>query len=114
MLNRARQSEAVVLVCVVAVISQLGFGLISPVTALYARSFGIGAGAVGLVISVYGLARFLISLPVGRFGEHFGQRPTLLDGLLTMAAGNLLCALAPSYGLLLLFRFVAGAGAAIV
>ena len=34
-----------------------GAGLVLPVLPLFARSFGVGYGAVGLLVSAYGLAR---------------------------------------------------------
>ena len=51
--------------CVLIGINQLGFGSVVPVLPLYARSFGVSQAAIGLSIAVYGLARFLVAVPVG-------------------------------------------------
>jgi MFS family permease len=101
-------------VCVLLAINQLGFGAVVAVLALYARSFGVGQSAIGLSIAVYGLARFLVAVPGGRLADAAGRRAVLALGGLVTAAGNLLCALAPTYGLFIAGRFVAGAGAALV
>ena len=60
--------------CVVIGTYEFGFGSVVPALALYARSFGVSQAAVGLAISVYGLARFLIALPAGRLADGLGRR----------------------------------------
>ncbi len=106
--------RAVVWMCTLIGINQLGFGAIVPVVPLYASSFGVRPSAIGLAIAVYGLARFLINVPTGQLADRYGRRATLAFGGAVTVLGNLLCAVAPSYGLFLAARFVAGAGAALI
>ena len=82
--------------------------------ALYASSFGVGQSAIGASIAVYGLARFLLAVPAGRLADAGGRRSVLALGGLVSAAGNLLCAHAPTFVLFIAGRFVAGAGASLV
>jgi MFS family permease len=100
--------------CVLVFVYELGFGGVVPALALYARSFGVSQASVGLAVSVYGLARFLVALPSGRLADGLGRRATLAAGGVVTLAGNLLCAHAPTFALFLAGRFVAGAGAALV
>jgi MFS family permease len=100
--------------CVLTFFYELGFGAVVPALALYARSFGVSQVSVGLSISVYGLARFLVALPAGRLADGLGRRTTLAAGGLVTVAGNVLCVYAPSFAVFLAARFVAGAGAALV
>src|SRR5262249_7255364 len=100
--------------CVLIGINQLGFGSVVPVLPLYARSFGVSQVAIGLAIAVYGLARFLVAVPVGQLSDQLGRRPVLALGGLVTAAGTLLCAYAPNYPVFVGARFVAGVGAAFV
>jgi len=100
--------------CVLIAVNQLGFGSIVPALALYARSFDVTQSAIGLAIAVYGLARFLVAVPAGRLADGLGRRQTLAMGGLLSAAGNALCAVAPTYAAFVGARFVAGAGAALV
>ncbi len=100
--------------CAVIFVTQLGFGGIVPVVPLYAREFGVSQTAIGLSIAVYGLARFLVSVPTGQLADWLGRRWALVLGEIVSAAGNLLCALAVNYEQFLIFRFVAGAGASMV
>jgi DHA1 family multidrug resistance protein-like MFS transporter len=53
-------------------------------------------------------------MPAGRLADGLGRRPALALGGLVTAAGNLLCAYAPTFAALVAGRFVAGAGAALV
>ena len=109
-----RENRALVWVSAVVAVNQLGFGSIIPVVPLYAASFGVSQSAIGLTIGVYGLARFLANLPTGQLADAIGRRWTLVLGELVTAAGNLLCGLSGSYEQFLVFRFLAGAGAAMV
>jgi DHA1 family multidrug resistance protein-like MFS transporter len=100
--------------CVLIAVNQLGFGGIVPALALYARSFDVSQSAIGLAIAAYGLARFLVAMPAGRLADGLGRRPALALGGLVTAAGNLVCAYAPTFAVLVVGRFVAGAGAALI
>jgi DHA1 family multidrug resistance protein-like MFS transporter len=114
-LNRAyRENRVLVSLCAVIFLTQLGFGGIVPVVPLYAREFGVSQSAIGLTIAVYGLARFLVSMPTGWLADRLGRRWTLVLGEVATAAGNLLCGLSATYEQFLVFRFLAGAGSAMV
>jgi MFS transporter, DHA1 family, multidrug resistance protein len=109
-----RRNRALVWICALIGVNQLGFGSIVPVVPLYAESFGVSKTAIGMTIAVYGLARFLMNVPTGYVADRFGRRQALAMGGGITVVGNLICALAPSYWLFLGGRFVAGAGAAMV
>ena len=100
--------------CLVIGVNQLGWGLISPSMPLYADSFGVSEAAVGLTVSVYGLGRVLLALPSGQLADRWGRRSIMLAGTLVTALGSLLCGIAPSFDLLLIFRLIAGAGAGMI
>lgn len=111
----SRQGTTVLLwMCLLISANQLGFGSIVPVIALYAEDFGVSQTAIGLTIAVYGMARFLISLPAGRLADVIGRRSTLALGGLVTVVGTVMCAVAPNFETFLAARFVAGAGAALV
>ena len=109
-----RATRILVWMCVFIAVNQLGFGAIVPVVALYARSFGVLQAAIGVAIAVYGLARFLVAVPVGKLTDVLGRRAALALGGVVTAAGNLLCAYAPDFTIFVAARFVAGVGAALV
>ena len=108
------ENRALVWLCAVIFVTQLGFGGIVPVVPLYAREFGVSQSAIGLTIAAFGLARFLVSVPTGQLADGLGRRWTLVLGEVVTVVGNLLCGLSTSYEQFLLFRFIAGAGSSMV
>src|SRR5438874_4130020 len=111
---RPTPTRVLVWMCVLIAVNQLGFGSVVPVLALYARSFGVTQSAIGLAIAVYGLARFLVAMPVGRLTDVVGRRTALALGGLVTAPGNVLCPVAPSFAVFVAARFVARIGAALL
>jgi DHA1 family multidrug resistance protein-like MFS transporter len=101
-------------ICVLIFINQLGFGSIIPTVPLYALTFDVPLSAIGLTIAAYGLARFLVGVPVGLISDKYGRRHALALGGIITVVGNVLCALAPSYLPFLVARFIAGLGAGFV
>ena len=107
-------TQVLIWMCVLISANQLGFGAIVPVIALYAEDFGVTQTAIGLTVAIYGLARFLVSLPAGRLSDLLGRKPTLAIGGALTCIGTIGCAVSPNYEVFLIARFVAGAGAACV
>lgn len=109
----ADPSRRVLLVLAIQVfIIMLGLGLAAPILPLYAQSFGVGAAAVGSLITVFGIARIFINIPAGHWTERFGRRTLLILGPLVTAVGSFGFALAPSFGQLLGWRVLQGLGSA--
>jgi DHA1 family multidrug resistance protein-like MFS transporter len=112
--RRLAEHRILTWVCLVIAVNQLGFGIIVPVTPIYARTFGVSEAAIGLVVAIYGLGRFLFSVPVGQAADRFGRKRTIFAGTLLTCAGSLLCGLAEDFTQLLIFRFIAGIGSTTV
>ena len=100
--------------CGLILVNQMGFGIITPVLPAYARSFGLDASSVGLVIGIYGFARFLANVPAGQLAERRGRRQVLIVGTVITSVASALIATATSLPLLLAYRLLAGLGAATV
>lgn len=92
----------------------LGLGLATPILPLYAQSFGLGATAVGSLVTVFGLARIVVNIPAGQWAARFGRRRLLILGPLLTAAGSFGFALTDSFVQLLLWRVLQGFGSALL
>lgn len=78
------------------------------------QDFGASQGQVGWVITGY-LLVFAVGIPLyGRVADLYSLRGTFTLGLLVLAAGSLICALAPSLSLLVTGRILQAAGAAAI
>jgi ACDE family multidrug resistance protein len=88
----------------------LGYGVVSPVLPAFARTFGVGIGAVTFAITVFSLMRLCFAPPSGLLVQRLGERPIYVAGLLIVAVFTGACAFAQSYWQLLLFRAISGIG----
>jgi MFS transporter, DHA1 family, multidrug resistance protein len=100
-------------VMLVVFIVMAGAGLVLPILPLFARSFGVGYGAVGLLVSAYGLARLIFDLVAGPIVDRFGERVTAVGGLAVIALGSALTGIASSFGMAVVTWAAAGVGSAI-
>ena len=92
----------------------LGLGLVTPILPLYAQSFGVGAAAVGSLVTVFGIARMLVNIPAGQWTDRFGRKGLLVTGPLLTAAGAVGFAFAASFAELLVWRVLQGVGSAVL
>lgn len=79
---------------------------------------GVGLHASGaslqLIIGGYTIAYAMLLITGARLGALFGRRRMYLTGVVLFTAASLACGLAPDSLTLILFRFVQGAGAAVM
>ena len=101
--------EVWVLVAAAFVIA-IGFGLISPVLPSLAQSFGVGAFASSVVVSVFALFRLVFAPASGSLIARLGERPVYLTGLVIVAVSTGATAFAQDYWQLVLFRGLGGIG----
>ena len=78
------------------------------------KSLGAGVAALQWTLTSYLLAVAALLLLAGALSDRFGRRRLLAIGLLVMLAGSVLCAAAPSVGVLIGARILQGVGAALV
>ncbi|MFH1086698.1 MAG: MFS transporter, partial [Chloroflexota bacterium] len=71
--TEANRAVLVALLCQVFLI-MLGMGLVGPILPLYASSFGVSAAAVGMLVTAFGIARFITNMPAGALAERIGRK----------------------------------------
>lgn len=113
LLQLLRRYPALLMLCVATALLMLGQGVVGPVLPLYAKSFNVSAASVGLTLTVYGLARMLLNIPVGIVSDRIGRRPVLIAGPVIVCVSSVLSGTAGSLEELLVWRFFSGAGAAL-
>ena len=95
-------------------LTQLGTGVAVPILPDLQDHFGVTVAAVALTTALWGLARLIFDLPVGRVMGRVATRPMLFAGVVLLALGAVVSAAAPSFELMLAGRVVSGAGAAVL
>jgi MFS family permease len=106
--------RSVASVVALALLVNLGTGMVLPILPLYARSFGVAYGAAGLLVGAYYFARLVFDLAAGAVVDRLGVGSSAALGLVVLAAGALLTGLSPRFELALITWAAAGAGAAVV
>lgn len=108
--------QRAVIVCTVSANAVVFFDQTAVTVALpsIGRDLGGDAATLPWVVTSYLAALALFMVVAGRIADRVGRRRTFLAGIALFAAGSVLCASAPSIGLLVAARFVQGIGGAIV
>ncbi|HOI12768.1 MAG TPA: MFS transporter [Methanoculleus sp.] len=76
--------------------------------------FSADAATLAWISSAYLLSSVIFLLPAGRLGDSRGKVTVFLIGVVVYTAGSILTIFTPTLGLLLVFRFVQGAGGAMI
>ena len=92
----------------------LGFGLVLPYLALYARSFGVSYGAAGLFVAAAGVTRLGTDLVAGPLVDRFGARGAASVGVVILGVSSLGTALAPTFPAAVVAWGVGGCGSALM
>lgn len=109
---RAIQIRVFLLCALVTMLDGIDNQSIGVVAPLMSADLGLDKAAMGLIFSLTQVGATIGALAFGPFGDRFGRRPAIILSVSTMTAFTLLTALAPSFGLLLITRFLAGIGLA--
>jgi len=89
-----------------------GLFIVLPVLLVYALEMeGSTAFLAGLVVGGYALTQALFQIPFGLMSDKIGRKKTLLFGLIIFIIGSVICAMSDDIYMLLLGRFLQGAGA---
>jgi predicted MFS family arabinose efflux permease len=75
--------------------------------------FGITLAAAGLVTAAFAVPGIVVPIFAGPYSDRYGRKRFLVTGTAVLGIGMLAAAAAPSFGLLVVFRAVAGIGGAL-
>ena len=92
----------------------LGFGIIIPNLAYYAKDTGATTTEIAILMSIYSGMQLLFAPLWGRLSDKYGRKPAILLGLLGNAAALVGFGLAKDYVWLLIARSAAGIASAAV
>jgi len=64
-LESFRKNATLTILCIQVMFVMVGMGLVSPILPQYARAFGVNITMVGLLITIFGVARLIVDIPAG-------------------------------------------------
>ncbi len=108
--NAATLRRTIVLCCAVALLEGFDIQALGIVAPLLVPDFGLNAVQTGWMFAIGNVGLVIGALVGGRLADRNGRKRVLIGSVLGFAAGTLVMAFADSYALLLLGRFLAGAG----
>ena len=89
----------------------LDIAVVGPALPAIQASFKVDERAVAWIFDIYVLANLVGTPLMAKLSDQFGRRPLYVLDTLLFAAGSLVVALAPSFGVLLVGRAIQGLGA---
>ena len=87
-------------------------GMLIPILPLYAKSFGVSYGLIGLVLAAEGLGTLVADIPAGVLLRKIGRKPAMLVGIGCVVVSALALTWARVFPELVIYRLVAGIGTA--
>jgi len=88
-------------------------GMLIPILPLYALSFDVPYGLVGIAVGSMGMGTIVGDLPAGALLGRISARRTMQIGIACIAASMLAIGLTQTFPLLVLFYFISGLGTAL-
>ncbi|HEM7803912.1 TPA: MFS transporter, partial [Burkholderia cenocepacia] len=110
----ARHRLALPALCIAVLIAQIDTAIVNLATEPIGTAFGARVGALQWVIDAYNLAYAVLLLTGGLIGDLYGRRRAFVLGATVLSGASVVCALAPTLGVLIAGRALAGAGAALL
>ncbi|MEV4342435.1 MFS transporter [Streptomyces sp. NPDC049590] len=110
---RASRPLALAILCAGQLMVILDGTIVNVALPAVQESLGFSASGLGWVVNAYLIPFGGLLLLSGRFGDLFGRRRVFVTGLVVFTAASLLCGLAQNAAMLLVARFLQGAGGAV-
>ncbi|WP_175855134.1 MFS transporter [Burkholderia anthina] len=110
----ARHRLVLPALCIAVLIAQIDTAIVNLATEPIGAAFGARIGALQWVIDAYNLAYAVLLLTGGLVGDLYGRRRAFILGAAVLSGASVVCALAPTLGMLIAGRALAGAGAALL
>ena len=106
--NRSPHGGALIALYLTTVAVYTDMYITQPILPLLSREFGVAPATAGLTVSAVVLAIAVASSSYGPLSDALGRKPVMVWSCALLALPTLLCALAPSFPLLLFGRTVQG------
>jgi DHA1 family tetracycline resistance protein-like MFS transporter len=93
----------------IVLVDLLGFTLVMPLLAPFAREYGLSGGQIGLLFAAYPMCQLVAGPIFGRLSDRYGRRPILIVSQAGTALSFLILGLSREFWVMLLARMLDGA-----
>ena len=97
------------LVIAIVLVDLLGFSIVMPLLAPFAREYGFSPAEIGWLLAAYPLAQLMAAPILGRLSDRYGRRPVLAVSQFGTALSFLILGLSSNFTIMLLARLLDGA-----
>ncbi|MFI1918574.1 MFS transporter [Nocardia sp. NPDC020380] len=113
--ERVRPTVVVWILCSASFMAMLDVFVVNVAFGTIGQSYrGASLADLSWVLNAYAIAYAALLIPAGRLSDRLGRKNGFLVGLGVFTLGSALCAVAPTLWLLVFFRVVQAAGAAVL
>ncbi|ABR55011.1 major facilitator superfamily MFS_1 [Methanococcus vannielii SB] len=95
-------------------VTMLGIGLISPLLAIFAKSYGLTNFQIGLIFGSFSLVRTIFQLPAGKLSDIYGKKIFLVCGTFLYGITTFLYGFASGFASIFIVRTLTGVFSAFV
>ncbi len=96
-------------VVLIVLVDLLGFSLVMPLLAPFAKQYGFSEWQIGLLFSAYPMCQLVAGPILGRLSDRYGRRPLLIVSQAGTAVSFLILGLSREFWVMLLARMLDGA-----
>ena len=108
----ASEKRVVSVAALIAAFRLLGLFALLPVLSPYVAQLpGSTPLLIGLAVGGYGLSQAALQIPLGMLSDRIGRKPVIIGGLLVFGFGSVVAAVGDTIQVVILGRFLQGAGA---
>ena len=93
----------------IVLVDVLGFSIVMPLLAPFAREYGLSAGQIGMLFAAYPMCQLVAGPILGRLSDRHGRRPLLIVSQAGTALSFLVLGLSRDFTVMLLARMLDGA-----
>jgi MFS transporter, DHA1 family, tetracycline resistance protein len=96
-------------VVLIVLVDLLGFSLVMPLLAPFAKHYGFTPGQIGMLFAAYPMCQLVAGPILGRLSDRYGRRPLLVFSQAGTALSFLILGLSRDFRIMLLARMLDGA-----
>lgn len=106
----AQRWRILALLFLVRMIMAIQFQMVAALSPYIEQAFAVSLADVGILIGLYFAPGIFIAAPGGALGRYFGEKQTVLAGLVLMLIGGAMMAMSDAWSTQLNGRFISGVG----